>query len=161
MSGDHPAPQSTRPAARSLRGTVLVTRQVHFNAAHRLENPGQPDDWNRETYGLCNSPNWHGHNYLLEVSVAGEPDPVTGYVIDLGELKAILQREVVSVCDHRNLNLDVEFLRGIIPTTENLAIAIWERLEPHIRGGRLFRVRIFETERNSVEYFGPGGPRAV
>lgn len=150
-----------RPAAPSgAAGPVIVTRAVHFNAAHRLHNPARPAQWNRDTFGLCNNPNWHGHNYTLEVSVAGTPDPDTGYVIDLGKLRALLQREIVVPCDHHNLNLDVDFLRGVIPSTENLVLAFWRRLEPHFAGGRarLHCVRLRETERNSAEYFGPGGP---
>ncbi len=135
-----------------------MTRTVHFNAAHRLHNPARPARWNRDTYGPCNHPNWHGHNYTLEVSVIGAPDPETGYVIDLGRLREILQREILDACDHRNLNLDVPFLRGIIPSAENLVIAFWRRIEPHVRGGRLHHVRLYETERNRADYYGPRGP---
>ena len=144
----------TGPAA----GPVVVTRTVHFNAAHRLHNPERSDAWNRATFGPCNHPNWHGHNYTLEISVIGVPDPETGYVVDLGALNAIAQREIVEPCDHRNLNLDVPFLRGVLPSTENLLIAFWGRLEPHIPAGRLYRLRLFETERNAGEYYGPKGP---
>lgn len=137
---------------------VHVTRRVHFNAAHRLHNPEKPDAWNAETFGRCNNPTWHGHNYVLEVTVAGEPDPETGYVIDLGRLKAILEARVLDKCDHRNLNLDVDFLEGILPSTENFVVAIWGEIEPAIRaeapGARLHRVRLWETERNMAEYFG-------
>lgn len=136
--------------------TVYVTRRVHFNAAHRLHNPARSDEWNRETFGGCNHPNWHGHNYLLEVTVAGEPDPETGYVIDLSRLKAILEARILQHVDHRNLNLDVDFLDGIMPSTENLCIAFWQRIEGHLPGGRLYRVRLYETERNFAEYFGEG-----
>jgi 6-pyruvoyltetrahydropterin/6-carboxytetrahydropterin synthase len=134
---------------------VVVTRRTHFNAAHRLENTDRSARWNRTKFGACNHPNWHGHNYVLEVSVAGIPDPSTGYVIDLGVLKAIIQREIIDPCDHRNLNLDVAFLDGIIPSAENLVIAFWHQLEPHIPSGRLHCVRLWETERNRAEYFGP------
>jgi len=134
---------------------VVVTRRAHFNAAHRLENTDRSSRWNRSKYGACNHPNWHGHNYVLEVSVTGTPDSSTGYVIDLGELKAIVQREIIDLCDHRNLNLDVEFLQGIIPSAENLVIAFWNQLQPQIRKGRLHCVRLWETERNRAEYFGP------
>lgn len=144
-----------RGPSRSLKGTVVVTRRAHFNAAHRLENIAKSDRWNRKTYGPCNLPNWHGHNYELEVAVIGCPDPATGYVIDLGELKAIIEREITDKCDHRNLNLDVDFLRGVIPSAENLAIAFWNQLEPQIRKGRLHRVCLWETDRNRAEYFGP------
>ena len=134
--------------------TVYVTRRVHFNAAHRLHNERQSDDWNRETFGPCNNANWHGHNYVLEVTVAGEPDPDTGYVIDLGDLKQILHDRILSKVDHANLNLDVDFLRGIMPSTENLAVAFWKRLDGYIPAGRLHSVRLFETERNVAEYRG-------
>lgn len=134
---------------------MLVTREIHFNAAHRLHNPAKSDDWNRQMYGLCNSPNWHGHNYRLEVTVRGEIDPETGYVIDLGVLKKVLEEEIARHCDHKNLNLDVPFLSGVIPSTENLAVVFWRRLEGKIPFGKLFAVKLFETERNWVEYRGP------
>lgn len=134
--------------------TVFVTRSVHFNAAHRLHNPNRSAEWNRTTFGACNNPNWHGHNYVLEVTVAGEPDPDTGYVIDLGELKRIVYQRIVSKVDHRNLNLEVDFLAGIIPSTENLVVAFWRELESYIPIGRLHRLCLHETERNRAEYFG-------
>jgi 6-pyruvoyltetrahydropterin/6-carboxytetrahydropterin synthase len=127
---------------------------VTFNAAHRLHNPARSDEWNRETYGKCNNPNGHGHNYVLEVTVEGNPDPDTGYVIDLGVLKGIVSSRVIEVVDHKNLNLDVEFMAGVLPSTENFAVAIWNQIEPHIRGGQLVSIRLRETENNSVEYFG-------
>ncbi len=131
-----------------------MTRRVHFNAAHRLHNPAFGDDWNRDTFGPCNNANWHGHNYLLEVTVAGEPDPDTGYVVDLGRLRDVLEKRIVQHVDHRNLNLDVDFLAGLMPSTENLCIAFWQRLEGHVPAGRLHCVRLYETERNYAEYFG-------
>ncbi len=134
--------------------TVYVTRKVHFNAAHRLHNPDKPDAWNRQTYGKCNSPNWHGHNYELEVTVAGEPDPESGYLIDLGVLKQILEDKILDKCDHSNLNLEVDFLQGIIPSSENLVIAFWKELEQALPSGRLHCVRLWETERNMAEYYG-------
>ena len=149
-------PAAKKPAApRVLAGTVSITRQVHFNAAHRLHNPTKSQRWNEEKYGLCTNPHWHGHNYVLEVTVRGQPDPETGYVLDLGELKRILQRAVVDKCDHRNLNTEVDFLRGIIPSTENLVIAFWHAIEPHLPAGRLQRVRLYETPRNFADYYGP------
>jgi len=158
-----PAPRSRRqaPAARAprvLAGTVDITRQVHFNSAHRLYNPTRSLAWNQKQYGLCTNPHWHGHNYVLEVTVRGTPDPVTGYLIDLGELKRILHRAVVDRCDHRNLNEEVDFLRGIIPSTENLVIAFWNEIAPHIKAGRLHSVRLYETPRNFAEYRGPDAP---
>lgn len=133
---------------------VYVTRKVQFNAAHRLHNPERSDAWNRETFGKCNNPNWHGHNYTLEVTVKGIPDPETGYVIDLGRLKEIIQERIVDRCDHANLNLDVDFLQGIIPSTENLVVAFWQQLEPALPVGQLHSVRLYETERNIAEYRG-------
>jgi len=133
---------------------VYATRRVHFNAAHRLHNPDKTDAWNQRVFGKCNNPNWHGHNYVLEITVAGEPHPDTGYVIDLAELRQIIEDRVVSKCDHSNLNLEVDFLQGIIPSTENFAIAIWKELEHHLPSGRLFSVKLFETDRNFVEYRG-------
>ena len=144
-----------RPSVRVLRGTVFVTRQVHFNAAHRLHNPAKSARWNAETYGLCNNPRWHGHNYVLEVTVAGEPDAESGYVIDLGVLKNVLEERIVKACDHRNLNEEVPFLRGVIPSTENLVIAFWHELEPLLRPARLHSVKLYETPRNFAEYRGP------
>ena len=133
---------------------TYVTRRVHFNAAHRLHNPDQSDEWNRATFGKCNLPNWHGHNYIVEITVAGSPSPETGYVIDLGDLKRIVHERIIDLCDHRNLNLDVPFLSGILPSTENLAIAFWKRLENHIPAGKLYAIRVYETERNIAEYRG-------
>jgi 6-pyruvoyltetrahydropterin/6-carboxytetrahydropterin synthase len=135
-------------------GDVFITRQVHFNAGHRLYNPAHTRAWNERTFGPCSNLNGHGHNYVLEVTVRGRPDPDTGYVLDLGELKRIIQRAIIDPCDHRNLNKDVDFLRKTIPTTENLVIAFWERLEPRIPSGKLYSVRLFETPRNFAEYRG-------
>lgn len=134
--------------------TVYVTRKVHFNAAHRLHNPDKSEEWNRETFGKCNNPSWHGHNYKLEVTVAGEPDPETGYVVDLGNLKSLLHERVVDKVDHKNLNQEVDFMEGTNPTTENFAIAIWNQLEGALPSGRLHCVRLYETPRNFVEYRG-------
>ncbi|MEO5960334.1 MAG: 6-carboxytetrahydropterin synthase [Opitutaceae bacterium] len=155
-----PRGRATPSAKRSfsLAGTVLITRQVHFNSAHRLHNPTKTQSWNEEKYGLCTNPHWHGHNYVLEVTVRGEPDPETGYVLDLSELKKILHAAVVDKCDHRNLNTDVEFLSGLIPSTENLVIAFWNEIEPRLTAGKLHRVRLYETPRNFAEYCGPDGP---
>ncbi len=146
----------TAPAAvRPLQGVVSITRQVHFNSAHRLYNPTKSQRWNEEHYGLCTNPHWHGHNYVLEVTLRGQPDPETGYIMDLGELKRILHEHVVDLCDHRNLNDEVTFLRGVIPSTENLVIAFWNQIAPHIHAGRLHCVRLYETPRNFAEYHGP------
>ncbi|HUF08810.1 MAG TPA: 6-carboxytetrahydropterin synthase [Rhodothermales bacterium] len=137
--------------------TVYARRLVRFNAAHRLHNPARSDSWNQVTFGKCNNPNWHGHNYTLEVVVAGEPSPDTGFVVDLAELKQIIEDHVVSKCDHKNLNLEVDFLKGQMTSTENFAVAIWEQLEPHIPNGRLHCVRLHETDNNMVEYYGEEG----
>jgi len=131
---------------------------VHFNAAHRLHNPALGDDENRRIYGLCNSPNWHGHNYDLEaidkdITVEGEPDPRTGYLVDLGQVRDAAE-EVLKDVDHRNLNLDVPWLEGVIPSTENLVVALWRQLAPRIPRGRLARLVLYETPRNWAEYEG-------
>lgn len=134
--------------------TARVTRRVHFCAGHRLHNPAWDDERNRATYGLCNNPNGHGHNYDLEVTVEGPVDPGTGYVMDLKRLKELLGSTVLVDLDHANLNVDVPWLAGVIPTTENLAVAIWRRLEGRLGTVSLVSVRLWETERNLVEYRG-------
>jgi len=133
--------------------TVTVTRRVHFNAAHRLHNPSLSEEENRRIFGLCNNPNYHGHNYELEVSVEGEIDPVTGYVADLGRVKEIVEELVLRRLDHRNLNLDVPEFRDLNPTTENLVVVIWGLLDGRLPG-RLKRLVLWETPRNYVEYAG-------
>lgn len=151
-----------RPATRRplvLPGTVYLTRQVHFSAAHRLYNPNQSLAWNQRQYGLCTKPHWHGHNYVLEVTVRGHPAPDTGFIMDLAELKRVLHRAVVDRCDHRSLNDEVDFLRGLIPSTENLVIAFWNEIAPLLPPrAKLHCVRLYETPRNSAEYFGPDVP---
>lgn len=136
---------------------VFVTRKAHFNAAHRLHNPEKSGEWNKKTFGKCNHENWHGHNYILNVTVAGIPDKDTGYVIDLSVLKSIIQSNIVEKCDHKNLNLDVDFLNGVMPSTENLVIAFFQELEKPIKKGAegngfLYEVELQETERNSARY---------
>lgn len=136
---------------------ILVRRRAHFNAAHRLHNPEKSDDWNKKTYGKCNHEHWHGHNYIIEVTVAGDPDPATGYVIDLAVLKQIINDQIIEKCDHKNLNLDIDFLEGIIPSTENLVKAFYEQLNKPIAdaisdSGSLYAVKLQETERNSAIY---------
>ena len=133
---------------------VRVTRRLHFSAAHRLHNPDFSDERNRETYGLCNNPNWHGHNYELDVTVEGEVDPETGYALDLKRIRDLVEERVVRDVDHRNLNLDVTWMKGVIPSTENLVVAIWNRLDGQLPAGRLARLVLWETPRNSVEYEG-------
>ncbi len=134
--------------------TVTVTRRMTFNAAHRVHNPALSEAENHATFGKCNNPHWHGHNYVLEVSVAGEIDARTGYVIDLGRVKSIVQEAVIDHVDHRNLNIEVEFMRDLIPTTENLVVACWRVLEPRLRPARLRRLRLWETENHYAEYEG-------
>lgn len=131
-----------------------VTRRVHFCAGHRLFNPAWDDERNETTYGACSNPNGHGHNYDLEVTVEGEIDPEIGYVMDLSALKSLLGDAVLDDVDHANLNMDVPWLEGVVPTTENLAVAIWGRLEGRLPHAELVSIRLWETERNSVEYRG-------
>lgn len=136
---------------------IYVTRKAHFNAAHRLHNPEKSDDWNRETFGKCNNPLWHGHNYVIEVTVAGEADPETGYVIDLGRLKAIMKKKILDPCDHKNLNKEVPFLEGVIPTSENMVKIFFDVLRDEVNkaaygSSKLYSVKLFETERNIAEY---------
>lgn len=131
-----------------------VARRVHFNAAHRLHNPARSDQWNRETFGPCNHPNYHGHNYELDILVEGEIDPDTGYVVDVAELRAIAERHLLPQLDHRNLNLDVPWFQDRLTSAENLAVYCWEQLAPHIPRGRLVRIRLWETPRNYVDYEG-------
>ncbi len=133
---------------------IYITRREVFSAAHRLYNPKFSDEENERIYDKCNNPNWHGHNYVLEITVCGIPDANTGYLIDLKELKRIIKETIISKVDHKNLNLDVDFLRDVIPTLENLAIAFWKELEPKITSCRLYKIKLYETENNVVEYFG-------
>jgi len=131
-----------------------VTRRVHFNAAHRLYNPRRSEAWNETTFGVCANPNYHGHNYELEVTVEGEIDPETGYVIDITVLKTLIENLLLRHLDHKNLNLDVPWFRELIPTAENIALVCWQVLAPALPGGRLSRVRLWETPRNYVNYEG-------
>ena len=133
---------------------MIVTAKLDFSAAHRLHNPERDAVWNQRVYDKCDNPGGHGHNYAIEVSVEGDVDPETGMVIDLKLLKDIMRERVVHRVDHKNLNSDVDFLRGVIPTAENLARAFWRELEGSIPHGRLFRIVLHETERNSVTYSG-------
>lgn len=132
-----------------------ITRREEFSAAHRLFNPGFSDEKNEALYGLCANPNYHGHNYVVEVTLRGPVDPDTGMIFNLADLKETMRREVIDKVDHKNLNEDAAgFMKNRIPTAENVAISIWERLEEHIAGGLLHRVRLFENERNFVDYYG-------
>lgn len=136
--------------------TVYVTRRERFNAAHKLWN----DDWsaekNHQVFGKCANENWHGHNYDLFVTVKGEPHPDTGFCVDLKDLSDAVKELVTNKLDHKNLNLDVPFMKGIMASTENLCIAIWEELEENISkmGCKLHSVKLHETENNFAEYFG-------
>ncbi len=133
---------------------MIVTAKLDFSAAHRLHNPAFDGEWNRLTYDKCDNAAGHGHNYFIEVSVSGKIDPQTGMVIDLKKLKDIMRARVVDRVDHRNLNEDVDFLRGVIPTAENLARSFWKELAPAIDEGALYQIVLHETERNSVIYRG-------
>ena len=133
---------------------IYITRRLEFCASHRLFNPDFSDEKNESTFGLCNNPNGHGHNYVLEVTVKGEVDPETGMVLDLKALKKLINEEIINKVDHKNLNIDVDFLKGVIPTAENIAIHIWNILESKIESGELHEVKLFESERNFVVYHG-------
>jgi 6-pyruvoyltetrahydropterin/6-carboxytetrahydropterin synthase len=133
---------------------VYVTRRAHFCAAHRLFNPAWSEVKNAEVFGKCNNPNGHGHNYDIEVTVAGEPPADTGMVIDLKKLADIVEAEIIDRVDHKHVNHDVDFLQGVIPTAENMAVAFWKILEPRIREGHLYSIRLYESVNNFVEYRG-------
>ena len=137
---------------------MIVTARLTFSAAHRLHNPNRDAAWNRRIYGKCDNPKGHGHNYALEVSVKGPIDPETGMVIDLKHLKDIMRERIIDRVDHTNLNEDVDFLRDVIPTAENLARCFWQQLAPAIGEGELYEVVLHETERNSVRYRGEDEP---
>ncbi len=133
---------------------VFVTRKDQFSAAHRLFNPKFTDEQNEAVFDKCNNPRGHGHNYTLEVTVVGEPNKNTGYVIDLTKLNKIIDEEIINKVDHKHLNYDVDFLHGVIPTAENLAVTFWRILCPKITEGRLYSVKLYESENNFVEYKG-------
>jgi 6-pyruvoyltetrahydropterin/6-carboxytetrahydropterin synthase len=133
---------------------VYVIRKAHFCAAHRLHNPAWSDEKNVRIFGKCNNPNGHGHNYTVEVTVAGDEVPESGMVIDLKVLADIIEDEIVERVDHKHLNMDVDFMRGVIPTAENIAKAFWGILKPKITEGRLYSIRLYESENNIVEYRG-------
>jgi 6-pyruvoyltetrahydropterin/6-carboxytetrahydropterin synthase len=139
---------------------VLITRRETFNAAHKLWQPAWSDEKNEEVFGACANKNWHGHNFTLYVTVGGVPNPETGFVMNLKDLSQILRREITDKLDHKNMNLDVPFLQGIMASTENVAVIIWEILAPIIEsfGAELMKVKLVETENNYVEYFGGNPP---
>jgi 6-pyruvoyltetrahydropterin/6-carboxytetrahydropterin synthase len=133
---------------------LFITRRETFSASHRLNNEKLSKEENKKIYGKCSNAYGHGHNYILEVIVAGEVDPVSGYVIDIQLLKQIIKQNIIDKVDHHHLNFDVEFMKGIIPTTENFAVAIWNELVNKIPSGKLYSVKLYETEKNYVEYKG-------
>ena len=133
---------------------VYLTRRVNFSAAHRLWSNYLSETENHAVYGKCANPNGHGHNYILEVTVRGTPDPHTGMVMNLTDMKRITSEQIVNWVDHKHLNYDVPWLEEIIPTTEMLAVKFWERLELVFPSGLLYEVKLYETENNSAEYFG-------
>jgi 6-pyruvoyltetrahydropterin/6-carboxytetrahydropterin synthase len=135
---------------------VHITRRERFSAAHKLSRPDWSVEKNLEVFGKCANPNWHGHNYELWVTVKGEPEPGTGFVMDLSKLSQVINERVIRFVDHKNIDLDVNFMKGRQSTTENIAIAIWEQIQTPIEklGGTLHCVKLKETENNHVEYFG-------
>jgi 6-pyruvoyltetrahydropterin/6-carboxytetrahydropterin synthase len=133
---------------------VKVSRKAHFNAAHRLYNPQWDFDQNQDVFGLCNNPNYHGHNYELIVSVTGDIDPVTGYVMDMKVLKDLIKAEVEEAFDHKNLNVEVSEFKTLNPTAENIAVVIYNKLKPHLDASQELEVVLYETPRNFVTYTG-------
>jgi 6-pyruvoyltetrahydropterin/6-carboxytetrahydropterin synthase len=135
---------------------IYIIRREHFSAAHRLFIPEYTDEENLELYGKCSNPNWHGHNYILFVTVKGEADPATGLVIHLRHVSKLIDEKILKKVDHKNLNLEVDFLTGKVPTSENVAIGIWNELAADIRkfGGILHCVRLEQSENNIIEYYG-------
>lgn len=131
---------------------VSVFRKEHFNAAHRLDNPALAKSENEAVFGKCNLPNYHGHNYELIVQVTGEIDPVTGYVMDMKQLKDIVWQHALNRFDHKNLNLDTDEFKMLNPTAENIAVVIYNLIRPHIDSNKELKLRLYETERNFVEY---------
>lgn len=131
---------------------VAVFRKAHFNAAHRLHNPKWSDEKNREVFGLCNNANFHGHNYELEVKITGAVDPDTGYVFDLGYLAQLIKQHIEQSFDHKNLNLDCPEFQTLMPSAENIAVVIWQKLRAHIDTKFDIHIRLYETPRNFVEY---------
>jgi 6-pyruvoyltetrahydropterin/6-carboxytetrahydropterin synthase len=134
---------------------VYVTRKVHFNGAHKLFNPSWTEEQNDAVFGKCANTNWHGHNFDMYVTVKGTPNPDTGFVMDLKKLKIVLEDKVVSKLDHRNFNLDVDFLKGVMPSIENIVMKIWEQIEDEMpEEAMLHCIKLYETENQYVEYYG-------
>lgn len=138
--------------------TVHVSRKEHFNAAHKLYNPAWSKEKNIEVFGPCANENWHGHNFELIVTIKGRPDPETGFVVDLKKLSTLIREDVTEKLDHKNLNLDVDFMKDKLASCETLIVEIWKILEPSIpaisKFGKLYSLKLYETPRNFVEYFG-------
>lgn len=137
---------------------IYVSRQEHFNAAHKLYNPNWSEEKNIEMFGPCANTNWHGHNFEIIVTVKGQPDPETGFVVDLKRLSTLIRKEITDKVDHKNLNLDVDFMQGKMASTEILTMEFWKILEPRVKEithvGQLHSIKVYETPRNFVEYFG-------
>ena len=137
---------------------LYVSRKEHFNAAHKLYNPAWTKEKNMEVFGPCANENWHGHNFDLIVTIKGRPDPETGFVDDLKKLSSMIRREVIDKLDHKNLNVDVDFMKDKLASCENLVVEIWQILNKHLpdvtKAGKLHSIRLYETPRNYVEYFG-------
>jgi 6-pyruvoyltetrahydropterin/6-carboxytetrahydropterin synthase len=133
---------------------VYLTRVEHFNAAHKLFNPNWTREKNEEVFGKCANENWHGHNYEIHVTVKGNPDPDTGFIVDVKQLGGLVKEHILDKVDHRNLNMDVDFMAGKMCSTEIFVVEIWKQLAPHIKGGQLHQIRLYETERIYVDYFG-------
>lgn len=138
---------------------IYITRKLEFCASHRLFNPTFSDEKNAAVFGLCNNPNGHGHNYVLEVTVKGNINPETGMVVDLKSLKKLVETEIINQVDHKNFNVDVGFMKGVIPTAENIAVKFWEILEAKIENAILHEIKLYESNRNFVVYRGHSSER--
>lgn len=138
--------------------TIYISRKEHFNAAHKLYNPDWTKERNVEVFGPCANDHWHGHNFDLIVTVKGQPDPETGFVVDMKRLSVLIREKIIDKLDHKNINLDVDFMKGKMASCENLIVEIWKILEDSLHSitkrGKLHSIRLYETPRNYVEYFG-------
>ena len=139
---------------------IYITRKLDFCASHRLFNPDFTEEQNKAVFGLCNNPNGHGHTYTLEVTIEGRIDPKTGMVMDFKHLKELIKTEIIHKVDHKNLNVDVSFLKDVISTVENMAMAFWDILESKIKNGALYEIKLYESERNYVIYRGKSNARS-
>ncbi len=133
---------------------VYLTRKEHFNAAHKLTNPAWSEEKNKAVFGKCANANWHGHNYEIWVTVKGKPDPDTGFVVNAHQLSKLIKSEITDKVDHKNLNVDVDFMQGLLPSTENFVIEIWKILEAKVTGCELHCIKLAETDKIFVEYYG-------